>query len=97
MSNPTITDETALLIVSCAAAIHQQLYLVNDLLNEQARVLKGLISKRIRPTNDERTRRTQQQVTSRSLEHARAYNMVSRRPIVQNSDLKLDKRCNHSS
>lgn len=56
MSNPTITDETALLIVSCAAAIQQQLYPVIDLLNEQARVLKHLIGKRIRPTNDERRR-----------------------------------------
>ena len=57
MSNPIINDETALLIVSCAAAIHQQLYHVIDLLNEQARVLKRLIGKRIRPTNDVGTRR----------------------------------------
>ena len=56
MNTPCITDENALLIVSCAAAIHQQLYLVIDLLNEQARVLKRLIGKRIRPTNDERRR-----------------------------------------
>lgn len=56
MSNPIINDETALLIISCAASIHQQLYLVIDLLNEQARVLKRLIGKRIRPTNDERRR-----------------------------------------
>lgn len=56
MSNPTIADETALLIVSCAAAIQQQLYMVIDLLNEQARVLKRLVGKRIRPTNDERRR-----------------------------------------
>lgn len=56
MSNPAINDETALLIVSCAAAIQQQLYLVIDLLNEQARVLKCLVGKRIRPTNDARRR-----------------------------------------
>lgn len=49
MSTPINNDETALLIVSCAAAIHQQLYLVIDLLNEQARVLKRLVGKRIRP------------------------------------------------
>lgn len=56
MSTTIIDDEIALLIVSCAAAIHQQLYLVIDLLNEQVRVLKRLVGKRIMPTNDERRR-----------------------------------------
>lgn len=56
MSNTTITDETALLIVSCSAAIQQQLYLVIDLLNEQARVFKRLVGKRIRLVDEERRR-----------------------------------------
>ncbi len=40
----------------CAAAIHQQFYVVIDLLNQQARVLKRLVGKRSRPTNDKHRR-----------------------------------------
>ena len=54
MSNLAINDETAVCIIACAAAINQQLYQLIDLLNEQTRVLKRLLGKPPRPSNDER-------------------------------------------
>lgn len=56
MPDPFLSDETALLIVSCAAAIHQDLYCLVDLLNEQARILKRLVASRGRLSNDDRRR-----------------------------------------
>ena len=56
MSNLTITDETALFIVSCSAAIHQQLYTLIDLLNEHERNHQGLDGHRIPvPVHDRQT------------------------------------------
>ena len=54
MNNFAPTDETAICILACAAAINQELYRLIDLLNEQTRVLKRLLGKRPRPTTNER-------------------------------------------
>lgn len=54
--NPSSHPEFAALVLACGAAIHQQLYDLLELQNEQIRILKRLLGKRPR-ANDEEKRR----------------------------------------